>query len=206
MSGPELEIVEVKSEPLLQEANIQNEGQHCPPNSPIESALANAKEARRKTKKSALAGTFPCLICNKEYMYETFLTRHMVSKHRACEPIHQYRCKHCGAIFADEAGFEKHKSLFFDFLRHHLERVRPMELQQENEVSEFEQFFHATAENGQGENGEGLPAVKETSGEAEVSSTTNEAEEFLDSLLGEFGGPTEKKPRIEPESSGADDY
>ena len=143
MSGPELEIVEVKSEPLLQEANIQNEGQHCPPNSPIESVLANAKEARRKTKKSALAGTFPCLICNKEYMYETFLTRHMVSKHRACEPIHQYRCKHCGAIFADETGFEKHKALFFDFLRHHLERVRPMELQQENEVSEFEQFINA---------------------------------------------------------------
>ncbi len=205
MSGPELEIVEVKSEPLLQEANIQNEEQDCPPNSPIESALAaDAKEVKRKTKKSALAGTFPCLICNKEYMYETFLTRHMVSKHRACEPIHQYRCRHCGAIFADETGFEKHKALFFDFLRHHLERVRPMELQQENEVSEFEQFINATAENGEVENGEGTPVGKETSGE--VSSTTNEAEEFPDVLLGEFVGPAEKKTRIDSESAGADDY
>jgi hypothetical protein len=79
-----------------------------------------------------------------------------------------------------------------------------MELQQENKVSKFEEFFHATAENGKGENGEGLPADKETSGE--VSSTTNEAKEFLDVLLGEFGGPVEKKTRIEPESSGADDY
>jgi len=175
MSQPEVEIVDVKREPLLQEAKIQNEEQDCPPNSPIESALAaDAKEVKRKTKKSALAGTFPCLICNKEYMYETFLTRHMVSKHRACEPIHQYRCRHCGAIFADETGFEKHKALFFDFLRHHLERVRPMELH------------------------------KETSGE--VSSTTNEAEEFPDVLLGEFVGPAEKKTRIESESAGADDY
>jgi hypothetical protein len=124
MSGPELEIVEVKSEPLLSLlTNIQNEGQPCPPNLPIESALADAKEVKRKTKKSALAGIFPCLIYNKEYMYKTFLTRHMVSKHRACEPIHQYRSKHCGAIFADETGFEKHKSLFFDFLRHHLAGV-----------------------------------------------------------------------------------
>ena len=205
MSQPEVEIVDVKREPLLQEAKIQNEEQDCPPNSPIESALAaDAKEVKRKTKKSALAGTFPCLICNKEYMYETFLTRHMVSKHRACEPIHQYRCRHCGAIFADETGFEKHKALFFDFLRHHLERVRPMELQQENEVSEFEQFINATAENGEVENGEGTPGGKETSGE--VSSTTNEAEEFPDVLLGEFVGPAEKKTRIDSESAGADDY
>ena len=205
MSQPEVEIVDVKREPVLQEANIENEEQDCPPNSPIESALAaDAKEVKRKTKKSALAGTFPCLICNKEYMYETFLTRHMVSKHRACEPIHQYRCRHCGAIFADETGFEKHKALFFDFLRHHLERVRPMELQQENEVSEFEQFINATAENGEVENGEGTPVGKETSGE--VSSTTNEPEEFPDVLLGEFGEPAEKKTRIESESAGADDY
>jgi hypothetical protein len=45
---------------------------------------------------------------------------------------------------------------------------------------------------------------KETSGE--VSSTTNEAEEFPDVLLGEFVGPAEKKTRIESETAGADDY
>jgi uncharacterized protein YlaI len=152
MSEYSVEILEAKGEPIdmYEESNKENLAapQSNPPSSD-EGVAADGqsvvKQLKKKAKRSAMAGSFLCLICNKEYVYEAFLTRHMVSKHRACEPIHQYRCRQCGAIFADEAGFEKHKSLFFDFLRHHLERVKPKELEQENEVTQFEEFVKATA-------------------------------------------------------------
>ena len=160
------------------------------------SAKDKMKPAKRKAKKSNAAGSFVCLLCNKEYVYEAFLTRHMVSKHRACEPIHQYRCRQCGAIFADEAGFEKHKSLFFEFLRHHIERVRPKDLEQENEVLEFEEFVKATIEKGEEE---GEMAVNNDGAESgqEGDTETSAANGFVDSMLEDLNGPPAEKRRKE---------
>jgi hypothetical protein len=200
MSGQEVEIVRVKSEPsdvTYEESNKENVADplSCPP-SLNDGILVDGrsvfKQLKRKAKRSAMAGSFVCLICNKEYVYETFLTRHMVSKHRACEPLHQYKCRHCGAIFADEAGFEKHKSLFFDFLKHHLERVKPKELEQENEVSEFEEFVKATAageDERKWENNEGRELDSDNSGETE--------EGLVNLSLKESDEPAEKQPRVE---------
>jgi hypothetical protein len=92
-----------------------------------------------------------CLICHKEYVYEKFLTRHMVSKHRACAPVHQYTCRHCDAIFADEAGFDEHTAHFFNFLTHHLDRVLPKQREQEEQAEEFQDLLSALeAEEGGG--------------------------------------------------------
>jgi hypothetical protein len=93
----------------------------------------------RKPKQQRMSSVM-CLICNKEYVYEAFLTRHMVSAHRACAPIHQYKCRHCGAIFADEVGFDAHQALFFEFLKHHIDHVAPKHREQEEQAADFEGF------------------------------------------------------------------
>jgi hypothetical protein len=97
----------------------------------------------KSSKRVHTGASFVCLICNKTYKYEAFLTRHMVSKHRACEAIHQYSCMQCGAIFADEAGYEKHKASFYEFLNHHLQHVAPKQREKENELRGYEAFVNA---------------------------------------------------------------
>ena len=202
MSGEEIQIVKVKSEPIDMFEENNKESLAAPLSCPaslndgiLVDGRSIVKQMRKKAKRSALAGTFVCLICQKEYVYETFLTRHMVSKHRACEPLHQYKCRHCGAIFADEVGFEKHKSLFFDFLKHHIEHVRPKELEQENEVTEFEEFVKATAEGADDTEEEREGDVSK--GEASNNSGLEVEELAVDLLLAEYDGPAEKRMRIE---------
>lgn len=115
----------------------------APPSSGVEKNKRKRPYIRRLKKRVEVGSSFMCLICKKEYVYEAFLTRHIVSKHRACEPVHQYLCRQCGAIFADESGYEKHKAGFFEFLKHHLEHVAPKQREQENEVSQYEAFVNA---------------------------------------------------------------
>ena len=208
MSEEEIQIVKMKSEPIdmFEDSNKENVAAplSCPASFndgiPVD-GRSIVKQMKKKAKRSALAGTFVCLICQKEYVYETFLTRHMVSKHRACEPLHQYKCRHCGAIFADEVGFEKHKSLFFDFLKHHIEHVRPKEEEQENEVLEFEEFVKATAEAAD----ENEPERETGVGNKECGNNRGlEVEELaVDFLLADYDGPAEKRARVE--SDGGED-
>lgn len=192
MSQSDIETVWIKSEP----ADVSQEVSEAPTvcNS-MQDDIPDAvfptkaiKNLKRKAKKGMLAGSSMCLICNKEYVYEAFLTRHMVSKHRACEPIHQYKCRHCGAIFADEAGFEKHKARFFEFLKHHLERVKPKELEQENEVTKFEEFMKAAAEGKDGTtNAERENGVATGYGDLE--------KEIAKEVKDEPSGPVEKRSK-----------
>ena len=204
MSGQELEIVKVKSEPIdmLEESNKENSAallSYLPSLNdgiPV-NGRSIFKQMKKKSKRSAMAGTFVCLICQKEYVYESFLTRHMVSKHRACEPLHQYKCKHCGAIFADEIGFEKHKSLFFDFLKHHIEHVRPKELEQENEVIEFEEFVKATREAAD----KNEPA--DINKEDYTNNSSEDAEELGNLLIADYDRPAVKRTRVD--SDGEED-
>ena len=198
MSGAEINIARVKSEPIdiVQKKKEETDGEYSSvfpwQENICEAAGATkkgVKSLKRKSKKGRLGTDYVCLICNKEYVYEAFLTRHMVSKHRACEPIHQYKCRQCGAIFADEAGFEKHKSLFFEFLKHHIERVRPKEVEQENEVTHFEEFLMATAE----EEREGVEGNTDKEVEEKESETNGAAEDIVDFLLADLNGPAKKK-------------
>ena len=209
MSEYETEFVEVKSEPVDMYPESKNE--HTVEGlsfsqRPAELAYAvkaakdEIKHLKKKTKRSNAAGSYVCLLCNKEYIYEAFLTRHMVSKHRACEPIHQYRCRQCGAIFADEAGFEKHKSLFFEFLRHHIERVKPKEIEQLNEVSEFEEFVKATAEKGEDEEEEAEDNIDAAGRRQEENADCMESGELVDSVFEDLNGPAEKKRKEETDT------
>ena len=50
----------------------------------------------------------PCLICNKPYQTVAYLQKHMIAKHKLCQPVIQVKCNFCGCTFADQKEFELH--------------------------------------------------------------------------------------------------
>ena len=51
---------------------------------------------------------FICVLCQKPYKTISNLQKHMVAKHRVCQPVVQVDCEFCGNTFADQFQFEKH--------------------------------------------------------------------------------------------------
>lgn len=51
---------------------------------------------------------FMCVICKKPYQTVTYLQKHMVAKHRVCEPVVQAKCDFCGCTFSEQGQFELH--------------------------------------------------------------------------------------------------
>jgi len=51
---------------------------------------------------------FICVLCQKPYRTISNLQKHMVAKHRVCQPVVQVKCEFCGNVFADQLQFESH--------------------------------------------------------------------------------------------------
>lgn len=66
-----------------------------------------AASATRKVR-SEIWDKIPCLLCNRPYKTVAYLQKHMVAKHRICQPVVQVKCEFCGSVFADQEQFQAH--------------------------------------------------------------------------------------------------
>ena len=74
-------------------------------------AAASSKGAPPRKKAARTAESWdkiPCLICNKPYQTVAYLQKHMIAKHKICQPVIQVKCNFCGCTFADQKEFELH--------------------------------------------------------------------------------------------------
>lgn len=54
---------------------------------------------------------YPCVLCNKPYKTVAYLQKHMVAKHRLCDPVVQIKCELCGCLFSNQSQFKIHADL-----------------------------------------------------------------------------------------------
>jgi hypothetical protein len=74
-------------------------------------AAASSKGAPPRKKAARTAESWdkiPCLICNKPYQTVAYLQKHMLAKHKICQPVIQVKCNFCGCTFACQKEFELH--------------------------------------------------------------------------------------------------
>lgn len=52
--------------------------------------------------------TLACLLCGKMYGSNSFLQRHLLSVHRLCRPVQNFKCDYCNAAMTDRNEYELH--------------------------------------------------------------------------------------------------
>ena len=75
---------------------------------PSEIPGAEQRLRKRTKKRTAEWDKVPCVLCNKSYRTFAYLRKHMVAKHRVCNPVVQIRCEFCGSLFSDRDQFRYH--------------------------------------------------------------------------------------------------
>ena len=72
-------------------------------------AASEGAPPRKKAARTAESwDKIPCLICNKPYQTVAYLQKHMIAKHKICQPVIQVKCNFCGCTFACQKEFELH--------------------------------------------------------------------------------------------------
>ncbi len=78
---------------------------------------------RKKVVRTAAAAKnwdkIPCLICNKPYQTVAYLQKHMMAKHKICQPMIQEKCDFCGCKCASQNEIELHSEEASSHLANH---------------------------------------------------------------------------------------